>query len=107
MDVTGGHVGMKDRSLLAAIAGDIRQSWRDLVLTDISYKLIALVVLAPVIGILFRVLIATSDNKILTDQDILFFFLGPIGWICFVAVGALWLGIIALEQAALLGVVGA
>ena len=63
--------------------------------------------LTPLIGILFRVLIAASGKSILTDQDILFFFLGPIGWICFVAVGALWLGIIALEQAALLGIVGA
>jgi glycerophosphoryl diester phosphodiesterase len=76
-------------------------------LTDLAYKLIAFVVLTPAIGILFRVLIAASGNAILTDQDILFFFLGPIGWVCFVAVGALWLGIVALEQAALLGIVGA
>ncbi|HJQ80052.1 MAG TPA: glycerophosphodiester phosphodiesterase [Lacipirellulaceae bacterium] len=98
---------MEDRSLLAAAASDLRRSWKELVLTDLAYKLIAFVVLTPAIGILFRVLIAASGNAILTDQDILFFFLGPIGWICFVAVGALWLGIIALEQAALLGIVGA
>ncbi|HEY3395299.1 MAG TPA: glycerophosphodiester phosphodiesterase [Lacipirellulaceae bacterium] len=98
---------MEGRSLLAAVAGDLRKSWKDLVLTDLAYKLIAFVVLTPAIGILFRVLIAASGNAVLTDQDILFFFLGPIGWICFVAVGALWLGIIAFEQAALLGIVGA
>ncbi len=98
---------MDDRPLLAAVRRDLRQSWKALVLTDITYKLIAFVVLTPAIGILFRVLIATSGNSILTDQDILFFFLGPVGWICSVAVGALWLSIIALEQAALLGIVGA
>ncbi len=79
---------MENRSLLAAVAGDLRRSWKDLVLTDLAYKLIAFVVLTPAIGILFRVLIAASGNSILTDQDILFFFLGPIGWICFVVVGA-------------------
>ena len=98
---------MEDRSLLAAVSGDLRQSWKDLVLTDITYKLIAFVVLTPAIGIVFRVLIAASGNAILADQDILFFFLGPIGWICLVVVGALWLGIIVLEQTALLGIVGA
>jgi glycerophosphoryl diester phosphodiesterase len=98
---------MEDQSQLAAVAGDLRRLWKDLVLTDLAYKLIAFVVLTPAIGILFRVLIAASGNAILTDQDILFFFLGPIGWVCFVAVGALWLGIVALEQAALLGIVGA
>jgi glycerophosphoryl diester phosphodiesterase len=98
---------MERRSLLTAVAGDLRRSWKDLVLTDLAYKLIAFVVLTPAIGILFRVLIAASGNAILTDQDILFFFLGPIGWICFVVVGSLWLGIVAFEQAALLGIVGA
>jgi glycerophosphoryl diester phosphodiesterase len=98
---------MGDRSLLAAVARDLRQSWKALVLTDITYKLIAFVVLTPAIGILFRVLIATSGNSILTDQDLLFFFLRPTGRICLIAVGALWVGIIALEQAGLLGILGA
>ena len=79
---------MDDRSLLAAVSGDLRQLWEDLVLTDITYKLIALVVLIPAMGIVFRVLIAASGNAILADQDILYFFLGPMGWICLVVVGA-------------------
>ena len=62
---------MDNRPLFVVIAGDIRQSWKNLVLTDIAYKLIAFVVLTPAIGILFRVLIAASGNSILTDQDIL------------------------------------
>jgi len=98
---------LENRSLLAAIADDLRKSWKVLFLTDVTYKLIAFVVLTPVIGILFRGLLAASGNSILTDQDILLFFLGPIGWVCIVAIGALWLAIIALEQAALLGIVAA
>jgi len=41
---------------------------------------------------------------VLADEDILWFFLGPVGWVCFIVIGALWLGIVALEQAALLGI---
>ena len=84
-----------------------RQSWRPLFLTDIVYKLLAFVLLAPLVGILFRVLIAMSGKAVLSDMDILFFFLGPLGWACLVAIAALWLGIVALEQASLLGILGA
>jgi glycerophosphoryl diester phosphodiesterase len=41
---------------------------------------------------------------VLSDVDILMFFLGPIGWICLILLGALWLGIVALEMASLTGV---
>ena len=64
-----------------------------------------MVVLTPLVGILFRVLVAVSGRSVLADQDILFFFLGPVGWICFIAVGGLGLGILALEQVALIGIV--
>lgn len=40
---------LENRSLLAAIADDLRQSWKVLFLTDVTYKLIAFVVLTPVI----------------------------------------------------------
>jgi glycerophosphoryl diester phosphodiesterase len=98
---------MPDRSPLVAVARDLRRSCKELVLTDIAYKVIAFVVLTPIVGILFRVMVAASGRSVLTDQDILYFFLGPVGWICFIAISALWLGIVALEQAALLGIVGA
>ena len=98
---------MNNRSLFEAAVGDLRRSWKDLVLTDIAYKIIAFVLLTPLVGILFRVLVAVSGRSVLADQDILFFFLGPVGWICFIAVGALWIGIVALGQAALIGIVRA
>ncbi|NQT39103.1 MAG: glycerophosphodiester phosphodiesterase [Planctomycetes bacterium] len=95
---------MRGRSLLNAVAGDFRRSWRELALADVAYKIIAFVLLTPLVGILFRVLIAVSGKSVLADQDIVIFFLGPVGWICFVVVGGLWLGIVALEQATLMGI---
>jgi glycerophosphoryl diester phosphodiesterase len=95
------------RSLLATGAADLRTTWKALALTDIAYKIIALIVLTPLVGILFRTLLAMSGRSVLADQDILHFFLGPVGWVCFVLVGALWLGIVAIEQAALMGILAA
>ena len=56
---------MSNRSLLNAAAGDFRRSWKELALTDIAYKIIAFVVLTPLVAILFRVLIAVSGKSAL------------------------------------------
>jgi glycerophosphoryl diester phosphodiesterase len=84
---------------------DFRSSWKSLVLTDIAFKVLAFIVLTPLLGVLFRTLIATSGSAVVSDLDILFFFLGPVGWICGIVVGALWLAIVALEQASLLAII--
>jgi hypothetical protein len=49
--------------------------------------------------------IAASGSTILVHQDILFLFVGPVGWFCFIVVGARSLGITALEQAPLAGII--
>jgi len=90
--------------LWIATLRDFRSSWKALVLTDIAFKVIAFIVLTPLAGILFRVLIALSGRAVLSDIDILMFFLGPVGWICGIVVGAIGLAIVALEQASLMGV---
>ena len=94
-------------SLIGDTVRSFRATWKSLAVTDIAYKIIALILLTPLVGILFRVLLAVSGKTVLADQDILFFFLGPVGWVCAIVVGGLWLGIVALEQAALLGVLSA
>jgi glycerophosphoryl diester phosphodiesterase len=83
---------------------DFRCCWKQLLVTDLVYKVLAFILLTPILGVLFRGLIALSGNAILTDLDILLFFLGPAGWACLVAVGALWLGITAVELAALMAI---
>jgi glycerophosphoryl diester phosphodiesterase len=92
------------RSILGDTVRSYGSTWKTLALTDIAYKIVAFIVLTPLVGILFRVLLAVSGKTVLADQDILFFFLGPVGWVCAIALGGLWLGIVALEQAALMGV---
>ena len=95
------------KPILAATLRDLRGCWKSLALTDLAYKVIALLVLTPLVGVLFSVMVAISGRSFLADQDVLFFFLGPVGWICFVLIGALSLGILAIEQVALLAIVAA
>jgi glycerophosphoryl diester phosphodiesterase len=93
--------------ILTSLLRDLRDGWKRLALTDLAYKSFAFVVLTPLIGILSGSLLALSGRSFLADEDILYFFLGPVGWGCFILIGALSLGILAIEQVALLGIVAA
>lgn len=74
-------------------------------MTDVLYKAVASIALMPLVAALFRMMVAASGDSVLADQDILLFFLGPLGWVSLVAVGALWLGVMALELTALMAIV--
>ncbi len=91
--------------ILAAAGHDFRRVWRELLLTDLFYKAAAFAVLTPLVGLLLRIAVALSGTPVRTDQDILYFLLGPIGWITLIVVGAAWIAIVALEQAALMTIV--
>ncbi|MEO1495928.1 MAG: glycerophosphodiester phosphodiesterase family protein [Planctomycetota bacterium] len=86
---------------------DLSGCWRRLVATDVVAKAIAITLLAPLLGLLFRAMLAVSGDALLTDQGILVFLLGPAGWACAVLAGGVWLAIVALEQAALLWILAA
>ncbi len=92
------------RTSTQSIAQQYRECWRTLALTDIVYKLVAFVLLTPLVAIVFRALLAWSGKSVLADQDILLFFLKPAGWAATVVLGGLWLAIVALEQAALMAI---
>ncbi len=95
------------RSLLSTSLGVFRSSWKPLVLTSIAFRLLAFIALTPLVTLLFRGLLAISGNSVVSDQDILHFFLGPPGWCCLILVGGIALGIVALEQAALMAILHA
>ncbi len=94
-------------SLLTTSLGAFRSSWKPLILTSIAFRVIAFIALTPLVTLLFRGLLAVSGNSVVSDQDILHFFLGPPGWCCLILVGAIALGIAALEQAALMAIIHA
>ncbi len=83
-----------------SIVHDLRLCWKKLLLADIFYKVIAFAALTPIVAILFQLFLSISGRDVLADEDILFFFIRPLGWICLIAVGGVATAIVALEQAA-------
>lgn len=82
----------------------IRHRWRPVLLTGLAYKLLAFAVLTPIASLAFRLFVGYSGHTVLSGEDILLFFVSPVGGLCAITVGALWLAILVLEQAALLHV---
>lgn len=93
-------------SLLRDSLEDLRRRWKPLFLADLLFKLIALALLTPLLAISFRWFLSLSGQEVLADVDLLYFLLTPIGIVCLICISALWLGIVALELAALMGVLG-
>ena len=84
--------------------GDFLRTWPRLLATDMVYKIIAFVVLTPLIGLALQFFMSTSGSSVLADQDILFFVLSPVGLATLVVVGAVSLAILTLEQACLMAI---
>ncbi|WDI44412.1 glycerophosphodiester phosphodiesterase [Bremerella sp. P1] len=94
-------------SRLTATSQAFSSCWKTLFATDLLYKILAFILLTPLLGSLFRFLLATFGDEVLSDVEIAMFFLGPAGWLCLIVVGSLWLGIVFLEQTSLLGILAA
>lgn len=90
--------------MLGDVLRDLRSSWLQLLIVDSLYKLLAFLILWPVWGLALRLFVELSGRDDLADDDIVAFLLGPIGWAACIIVGALWLAIMALQQAALMEV---
>ncbi|REK19434.1 MAG: glycerophosphodiester phosphodiesterase [Planctomycetota bacterium] len=90
--------------MISAVVESLKSSWKGLVLCDVLFKLIAFVVLTPLVSLVFRLLLAISGRTVLADADIARFLLHPIGWITIIVVGAATIGILALEQSSLMSI---
>jgi glycerophosphoryl diester phosphodiesterase len=78
-----------------------------LLLTDLVYKLLLFILITPLFTVLIRTLLWLGGQRVLSDVDIAYFFAGPFGWFCAILIGAVWLAIVALEQASLLAILAA
>ena len=90
------------KAIIALAASALRHGWRQLFLADVLFKILAFVVLVPLVVGLLHGLLWLTGRGTLTDTDVLFFLLTPGGAVGMCLVGAVWLSITALEQATLL-----
>jgi glycerophosphoryl diester phosphodiesterase len=87
--------GIDDRPIL--------KHWRALIAADLVYKAIAFAILTPLIGLLLRLLIRRTGKTAVADADIaLFFFTTRPGVLALLLIGALAIGVTALEQTCLM-----
>ncbi len=91
-----------EESVSKQVQDDFRRAWKQLVTTDLAYKILAFVVLTPLSALVLQALIRFSGQQALSDQDILFFFLRPVGWLTLIVAGGIIVGIVAMELAALM-----
>jgi glycerophosphoryl diester phosphodiesterase len=84
--------------------GDLLHAWPRLLAADVVYKIVAFVILTPLVSLSLKLFIASKGSSVLADQDILFFVLSPVGLTALVVVGAVSLAILTLEQACLMAI---
>ena len=94
-------------SLVRSVTSSLIASWRSLVATDLLFKLFAFAVLTPLFAAFWHAFLAIGGSSVLSDADIAKFFTGPFGWFCGIVLGAMWLAIVAVEQASLLLILAA
>lgn len=66
------------------------------------YIALGLILFAPLLGILSRLMLRLSATPVLADMDILFFILSPVGLIALVLFGSLLITILIFEQASMM-----
>ena len=92
---------------LTAIVDRLRSSWLSLLATDLLFKVFAFVVLTPLLSGCQWLTVRLAGDGLMSDADFALLFTHPVGIACGVLVGAVWLGIVSLEQACLLTILRA
>ncbi|MBW2122347.1 MAG: glycerophosphoryl diester phosphodiesterase membrane domain-containing protein [Deltaproteobacteria bacterium] len=86
------------------ILWEFRRTWPQLLVTDVLAKGAGFVLLTPLVAVLLHIFLTGADNRVLTNEGILFFFLRPAGLVLLILVGVIWAGIVFAEQASLMAV---
>jgi len=80
-------------TILGESLKDFRRVWPQLVFTDLMARVLAVVVLAPVVGLMLKIFLAGTATGVLTDAAIASFLVHPTGLAALLVVGAVSLGI--------------
>jgi glycerophosphoryl diester phosphodiesterase len=89
-------------SVFTGALRDLGRCWRPLALADLACKIVAFVLLAPLVTILLRVFMAGSGASWLTDEEILFFVVSPLGIVAVAAAATVVVAVTFVEFSALM-----
>lgn len=92
------------KRLRPATAGgtDLGRSWGQVLCYALVMRLVIGVLAIPGLALLLRLSLAGGERAALSDQEILFFFLKPVGFVALVLVGGFWIGVALLEQSGMM-----
>ena len=82
--------------------GRFASNWRQFLAIHLAVNVLIFVLLAPAATLLLRLAITLSGDAALSDQDILFFILSPVGLVSFTVLVSVFSMIVFLEYAALI-----
>jgi glycerophosphoryl diester phosphodiesterase len=88
--------------VVKSVLTDLRGSWKQLVVTNVAFKVVTLVLLAPIGGVVVRGILLVQGTTVVADKDILLLALTPLGLVGFVVIGAVALTTLAFELACLM-----
>jgi len=91
-------------SIASSVLRNIRQSGRQVFIAHVVYTGLGIIVLFPLLGLFGQLLLRLSGRPALSDQDILYFALTPLGAVSFIVLGGLLVFILAFEQASLMAI---
>lgn len=80
----------------------LKQNWRPILLTHLIFTSLGVMIFAPLIGLSSRLLVKLSGQAAIADQEIAYFLLSPIGMLALIIFAALFITILAFEQAVMM-----
>ena len=89
-------------SLLTESISDFRRTWPQLVLTDLLARILAVVIIAPAVGLLGKLFLWRTATGVVTDEAIVSFLLHPFGMAALVVIAAVSLGVLFAETGQLM-----
>ncbi len=93
-------VGRFQKRILAC--SDLRRTWLQILPFSLATRSAVAIVLLPVLATILRLVLSLQGQRTLSDQEILFFILSPMGLATLVLLGGFWIGIAFIEQAGIM-----
>jgi glycerophosphoryl diester phosphodiesterase len=90
------------QALLVDAFRDFRRTWPQLVLTDLLARILAVVIIAPAVGLLGKLFLWRTATGVVTDEAIVSFLLHPFGMAALVVIAAVSLGVLFAETGQLM-----
>lgn len=82
--------------------GDLGHTWGQVLCYALATRIAVAVMVVPVLALLLQLILNSQQRGVLSDQEILFFILSPMGLLALIIVGGFAVGVAFIEQAGMM-----